>query len=407
MPSPIRVSFKNDEGLSLHGRLELPAMESPKAYVLFAHCFTCGKNLNAARSISRSLNKEGFAVLRFDFTGLGESEGEFAETNFSSNVADLLSAANYLALEYEAPKLLIGHSLGGAAVLRAAFELDSVQAITTIGSPSQPKHVKHLLGVQEERIKEHGQAKVQIGPQQFTIKQQFLEDISRVKVLEHLKDLRKAILIMHSPQDDIVGIENAAEIYNSAWHPKSFISLDGADHLLSKAEDAEYAAGVISSWASRYLNYKAAEHDEVSDGVRANLHESQGFTTEIQAGGYGFLADEPKDIGGAERGPSPYQLVSSGLAACTAMTLQMYAKRKKWPLEEVNVQVDYEKRHGDDCIDCDKTSAKLDHFSRKILIEGDLDQKQIDRLMEIANRCPVHKTLESTSRIETKKVSSL
>lgn len=397
-----KLKFRNRNGDTLVARLEFPEMHKPKAFVVFAHCFTCGKNLAVTRSISRSLNKEGFAVCRFDFTGLGESGGEFADSNFSSNVTDLLDTYDYIAQKYEAPKLLIGHSLGGAAVLKAAMELPEVQAIATIGAPSEPEHVEGILQSKLEEIENSGIAEVKIGPSTFKIKKQFLEDIRSENLLDKLKDLRKALLILHSPQDEIVSIDHAAKLYTHAWHPKSFVSLDGADHLLSRSNDAEYAANVISSWASRYLEYDKPEHIEAKSGVYASLAGKNGYTTEMHVGAHGFLADEPEDMGGKDLGPTPYELVSSGLAACTAMTLQMYARRKEWSLDNVHVEVKHSKTHAKDSQGCEDKKSKIDVFERIIRLEGELDEKQQSRLIEIANKCPVHKTLEGQIEIETR-----
>ena len=396
-----KINFQNKQGQTLSGRLELPADRHPHNYVLFAHCFTCNKNLLAIRNISRALTAAGFGVLRFDFTGLGESEGEFEDTNFSGNVEDLIAASDYLAENFDAPSLLVGHSLGGAAVIFAAARINSVKAVATIGAPSNPEHVQNLLKSELSEIKEKGIAEVNVGGRNFTIKKQFLEDLQSKSLPDIAKKMRKALLILHSPQDTTVSIKNAEEIYIAAHHPKSFVSLDGADHLLSKKEDSIYAGNVIAGWASRYMpitNVKkiASKHD-----VTASLDQEQIFTTEMKVGDHYLTADEPESYGGNNFGPSPYELVSAGLAACTAMTIQMYARRKKWDVKNVEVHISYDKQHAIDCENCEADTAKIDTFTREIKFTGDLDEKQINRILQIADKCPVHKTLHSETQIIT------
>lgn len=388
----IKIQFPNDDGEMLAARLELPVNQHPHSYALFAHCFTCSKNLSAVRHISTALHQSGVAVLRFDFTGLGESEGEFVDTNFSSNVEDLLAAAKYLADNYEAPSLLIGHSLGGAAVLCAATELPEVKAVATIGAPFAPEHVSHLLGDSIDEIEAHGVAEVNIGGRPFQVKKQFLEDIRSNKISEKIKNLKKALLIMHSPQDRTVNIDNAARLYTTAMHPKSFISLDGADHLLGDKMDAQYVGDTIASWVKRYLALPAQEKLRRDKTVAARLGD-KGFTTEIMVRHHSITADEPVSIGGNDFGPSPYELLTSGLGACTAMTLQMYARRKKWDLKEVKVHLAHFKDYASDMADTENSKSKIDHFDLKLELEGDLDEKQRARLLDIANKCPVHRTL--------------
>ncbi|HET7361045.1 MAG TPA: alpha/beta fold hydrolase, partial [Salinimicrobium sp.] len=316
-----KVTFSNDDGEELSGYLELPLNQEPHNYALFAHCFTCNKNFHAVKNISRTLAKNGFGVLRFDFTGLGESEGDFSDSNFSGNIQDLLSAAAFLKKEHKAPSLIIGHSLGGAAAIFAAAELPSIKAVTTIAAPSSPEHVIHLLKSDLEEIKEKGFATVDIGCREFTIKEQFLKDIKAKKLKDMVDDFQKAILIMHSPQDKIVGIENAEEIYLAARHPKSYVSLDGADHLLNDEKDSIYAGEVIAAWSSNYVEIPKRQIPESDEQVVANLG-NEGFTTQIKAGEHYFLADEPESEGGNDYGPTPYELISAALAACTSMTIQ-------------------------------------------------------------------------------------
>ena len=398
-----KVQFENANGYTLSARLEFPPDSHPYAFAIFAHVFTGNKNLSATRHISRALTQHGIGVLRFDFTGLGESEGDFADTNFTSNVDDLLAASKFLEENYEAPSILIGHSLGGAAVIFAASQLDSIQAVATIGAPSEPEHVMHLLHGKIEDIETTGLANVSIGGRSFTIKKQFLDDLRSKNMFKILKDLKKPILVLHSPQDSVVEIENAAKIYHAAFHPKSFVSLDGADHMLSKKGDAAYAGDLVASWMARYVIAPKIEKLKTDAQVAVRLGDV-GFTAEIQAGQHGMLADESEDLGGDDFGPSPYQYLSAALGACTVMTLQMYARRKKWDLKEVKVHIDHGKRYADDCKECvefDK-EIKIDHFEKVIELEGDLSEEQISRLLEIADRCPVHRTLHKEVKITTR-----
>lgn len=403
-----KVTFKNKSGHNLEGRLELPLDRHPHNFVIFAHCFTCNKNLLAVRNIGRALTSNGFGVLRFDFTGLGGSEGDFSETNFSGNVDDLVAAADYLEVEHRAPTLLVGHSLGGAAVIFAATKIASVNAIATIGAPSDPAHVQHLLKSSLEEIEAHGKAVVNLSGRDFTIKKQFLEDLRQKSLPETVKELRKPILLLHSPQDTIVGIKNAEAIYKAAQHPKSFVSLDGADHLLMDQKDSLYVGEVISGWAKRYLLFEEkSELPKTIHQVVASLDAQDGFTTQLKAGNHQMTADEPTAFGGNDFGPSPYEFVSSGLSACTVMTLQMYAKRKNWPLENVTVHTSYGKSHVLDCEQCETDDAKIDTFHRDIELFGDLDQKQRGRLLQIANKCPVHRTLHSNVQVITQLVDNV
>ncbi|WP_034921924.1 bifunctional alpha/beta hydrolase/OsmC family protein [Gillisia sp. CAL575] len=398
--STSKITFKNKEGLDLKGSLELPDNRTPHNFVLFAHCFTCNKNFLAVKNISRALTAKGFGVLRFDFTGLGESEGDFADSNFSGNVEDLVCASGYLETNYKAPSLLIGHSLGGAAVLFASTLLDSITAVATIGAPSHIGHVKNLLKNDVEDINKNGIAEVNIGGRNFNIKKQFLDDLENNDLPDIISNLNKSLLILHSPQDSIVGIKNAEEIYVAARHPKSFISLDGADHLLSNRVDSNYAGEVIGTWANRYIDIPIETELKTDLDVIAHLG-PEGFTTQIKAGRHNFIADEPEKVGGNDFGPNPYEYVSAGLAACTSMTLQMYAKRKGWVIDSVDTQVNYGKEHALDCEKCEEGGTKIDTFKRELIIKGDLDDKQRQRLLEIANKCPVHKTLHSETQIIT------
>ncbi len=402
---PQKINFQNKNGEELVGRIELPADQHPHNFAIFAHCFTCTKNLSAVKNISKALTQKGFGVLRFDFTGLGESDGDFADTNFSGNVQDLLAAADYLSSEYESPSLLVGHSLGGAAVIFAAAEIHSVKAVATIGAPSSPQHVTHLLQSSIEEIETSGKANVNLGGREFTIKKQFLDDLESKSLASVAKNLGKAILIMHSPQDRTVEVKNAEELYHAARHPKSFVTLDGADHLLAKAADSLYSGKVIAEWARRYIDLPDSNTLKSSHQVMASLDSDAGFTTEMKVGNHYMTADEPVDFGGNDFGPSPYELVSAGLSACTVMTLQMYARRKGWDLENVEVHTSYTKTHAVDCEACETDSAKIDTFYREIKFNGSFDEKQTKRLLEIAEKCPVHKTLHSETQVITKLIS--
>lgn len=390
-----RITIQNDSGDNLSARLEMPVSGRPATYALFAHCFTCSKDLIAVKHITQGLLSHNIAVLRFDFTGLGESEGDFSDTNFSSNIDDLLCVAQYMETHYQSPAILIGHSLGGAAVIKAAGKLPDVKAVATIGSPADPEHVVHLLSEKQEVIEQKGEANVLIAGRSFMIKKQFLDDLAD-KSLEHiLKNKNFAYLILHSPQDKVVAIENAAKLYQAARHSKSFISLDGADHLLSKKEDSWYAGSMIGAWCIRYLDMKSSELESEKQVIARTYLDS--FTTDVQSGTHSLIADEPENAGGENLGPSPYDFLAASLATCTSMTLQYYAKAKKIPLEEVRVHAQHHKKHADDC----KEDSKIDHIDRWIELDGDLDDEQKMKLLEIANKCPVHKTLLSDIRIKT------
>ena len=400
-----KITFTNSKGQLLSGRLELPADQYPHNFALFAHCFTCNKNLGAVRNISRSLTSKGFGVLRFDFTGLGESEGDFADTNFSGNVEDLVAAADFLAREYQAPSVLIGHSLGGAASIFAAATIDSIKAVATVGAPSDPTHVQHLLKSGIEEIEANGQALINLSGRDFTIKKQFLDDLKTKSLSAVAKNLNKALLVMHSPQDTTVGIKNAEEIYIAAKHPKSFISLEGADHLLMRKEDSTYVGNVIAGWSSKYVDIPETPQLKSKHQVVASLGNNEGYTTNMKVGNHYMIADEPESVGGHDFGPSPYEFVSAGLSACTAMTIKMYVARKGWDLQHVEVHTSYGKQHMEDCENCENSTAKIDTFQREIKLKGNLDEKQIKRILEIADKCPVHKTLHSQTQVVTKLIN--
>lgn len=391
-----RITFLGAHGVDLSARLSLPPDGEVRACALFAHCFTCSKDLRAVRLISEALVAEGIATLRFDFTGLGESAGEFADTTFSSNVGDLVAAADWLRAQDEAPSLLVGHSLGGAAVLAAAHRIDEVRGVATIGAPADPAHVAKLFGPQTDAIRERGEAEVVLAGRSFRIRRELLEDLATQCSAERIAALGRALLIFHSPEDATVGIDNARKIYEAARHPKSFVSLDGADHLLSRARDATYVARVLATWAERYVERPSMPDTEgtvIVDGRRE-------LRQQVMAGGHGFLADEPRRLGGTDMGPTPYDLLLAALGACTSMTLRVYADRKRWPLEAVRVTLSHTRHHAGDSAHADEP-RRLEVIRRAIALDGDLDEEQRRRLMEIADRCPVHRTLHGDLRVET------
>jgi uncharacterized OsmC-like protein/fermentation-respiration switch protein FrsA (DUF1100 family) len=379
---------KKIQAQDLAARLELPAGE-PRAFALFAHCFTCSKESKAATYISQALAGRGIAVLRFDFSSL----------EFASNIGDLVAAAGYLREHHAAPQILIGHSLGGAAVLAAAPQIPEARAVATIGAPFEAKHVRHLIVKGKEKIVADGQAQVDIGGRPFTLRREFFDDLERHDPAKHISALKKALLILHSPRDPIVGIDNAAKIFMAAKHPKSFVSLDDADHLLTRASDAAYAAEVLAAWSSRYLETTKIE---IVPGVRV-VEAGQGrFAQEIFAGRHRLRADEPEGVGGADTGPSPYDLLLAAVGACTAMTLRLYAEQKKLPLERVTVDLSHDKIHAADCSGCETKEGRVDRIERVVTLEGALDDSQRARLLEIANKCPVHRTLHSEVLIPTR-----
>jgi uncharacterized OsmC-like protein/alpha/beta superfamily hydrolase len=404
----IKAEFAGHSGAKLAARLDLPA-GTIRAWALFAHCFTCSKDTLAARRISGELASAGIAVMRFDFTGLGSSDGEFASTNFSSNLEDLRAAADWLAVHYSAPEILIGHSLGGAAVLAIAGDLKSVKAVATLGAPSEARHVIHNFGAHVDEINAQGEAEVNLGGRSFTIQRQFIDDLNATSLAERIGHMKKALLVLHAPRDAVVGIDNAAAIFTAAKHPKSFVSLDGADHLLTNPADANYVAGIIASWASRYLPAEAPrkEDEPVEDVVVGETGQVR-FQVHVQAGPHRFLADEPVDVGGADTGPSPYDLMSAALGACTAMTLRMYVRLKKLDLGLVTVTVRHNKVHAADCLECTEAErangGKIDRFERIISIDGGVPDGLADKIVEIAGKCPVHRTLEHGAKVVTKVV---
>ena len=402
---PRKFEFKNQNGENLAGTLEEPTVGPARGVALFAHCFSCGKNVLAASRVSRGLRDRGFAVLRFDFTGLGDSEGEFADTNFSTNVDDLRAAIDAMRQNDIAPNILIGHSLGGAAVLFLADEVEEVKLVATIGAPSEPKHVVHLFNETAiDEIEKSGQAEISLGGRPFTIKKQFLDDVTETSVLKKLQSSQKPLLICHSPVDRVVGIDQAQKIYRAANHPRSFVSLDGADHLLTDKNDADFVASVVASWAARYLGSaepegkKTESVDEHRAGVTVT-ERNKVFTQDITAGRHHLVGDEPTSVGGDDLGMTPYDLLLAALGTCTSMTLRMYAKRKGLEVDNIRVNLQHNRIHAEDCESCEDQSGKVDQIRRQIRIKGDLTDKQRQRMLEIADMCPVHRTLHNQKQI--------
>lgn len=394
----IKVQFESN-GQILAGMLETPEADV-RCYALFAHCFTCGKDIAAASRIARALTGKGIAVLRFDFTGLGNSDGDFANTHFSSNIQDLLAAVAFLRKEYKAPAILIGHSLGGAAVLAMAARVPEAQAVVTIGAPHHARHVVHNFAASLDEIRENGEAEVCLGGRKFLIKKQFLDDID-THIDHDIGKLKKALLVMHSPLDSTVPISEAEKIYRNAKHPKSFVSLDDADHLLTQKKDAEYVAETIAGWASRYIPEHENHQLDVKKGHVIVEEKNHVFCQHVSSDSHYWLADEPTSVGGGNKGPDPYEHLLAGLGACTSMTIRMYATRKKMPLEHVRVELSHSRNYHSDCEDCDAESQAIEVIKRNLTLKGDLTEEQRLRLLAIADKCPVHKTLHSHLRVDT------
>ena len=432
MPST-RVEVPGSQGAALAARLDTPEGGAPRAWAVFAHCFTCSKDSKAAAYIARALAGAGFGVLRFDFTGLGGSGGDFSNTHFSSNVDDLVAAADWLRANHGAPALLLGHSLGGAAVLAAAHRIADARAVATLGAPFDPEHVSRQFGDARLAIAEGGEARVTLAGRPFTIRRAFLEDLASQSQQDRIHALRRPLMVLHSPQDGTVGIDHARRIFEAALHPKSFVALDGADHLLDREDDARFAAQVIAAWAGRYLREAArsgvaepvpatsaalrsassgpagaswpAEALGPADGwLRVEETGEGAFTVRLDDGRHAWLADEPAEAGGGDRGPNPYELLVAALGACTAMTLRMYARQKGLPLEAVRVALRHDKIHAADCADCETREGRIDRIEREIELRGALDAAQRLRLMEIADRCPVHRTLHGEVDVQSREV---
>ncbi|MDZ7734745.1 MAG: bifunctional alpha/beta hydrolase/OsmC family protein [Gammaproteobacteria bacterium] len=398
-----KITFSGADGQTLSAQLDLPRTRV-QGFVLYAHCFTCSKNFKTTVALTRGLVRQGFGVLRFDFTGLGESEGDFADTNFSSNVEDLLAAADWLRQYHDAPVLLLGHSFGGTAMLAAAGRIPESRAVATIGAPADPGHIKHLLNGAIEDIQQDGGAEVTLAGRSFTIKKQFLDDIEDHRLHDAIRSMDKALLIMHAPTDNLVDIDNARLIYEAARHPKSFVALDGADHFLSDSRDADYAASILATWAGRYLG-RPDEAAALEEGQVEVAENNRGrFGNTVRTRNHELLADEPPDNGGEDSGPNPYDYLLAGLGACTSMTLRMYAERKQMNLGPVAVRLKHDRIHARDCVDCpdvSETDGRIDLIERQIILPAGLDEQQREKLLEIANKCPVHKTLTNAKQIRT------
>jgi uncharacterized OsmC-like protein/alpha-beta hydrolase superfamily lysophospholipase len=401
-------SFSNDRGEQLSGRVEHP--DGPTlATAVFAHCFTCSKDLRAARRVSRALADRGIAVLSYDFAGLGSSEGDFAATTFSSDIDDLVAAARHLTETMQPPSLLVGHSLGGAAVLMAAARLPGIEAVASIGAPADVSHVRHLFDDDVETIRAKGQAIVSLAGRPFPISAAFVDDLSEHHLTETVRSLDAALLFLHAPMDDTVGVDNARRLFEAARHPKSFISLADADHLLRDEADASYVAEVIASWAGRYLPAVGSSAARVRsprppgsyDDDTTSARTGSGLTTQVSTRGFHLMADEPSAFGGGEVGPTPYDYLAAALASCTSMTLRMYADRKGLPLEQVTTEVRYDRVHAEDCAACEHTEGRVERFTRTVALHGDLEPAARDRLLAIATRCPVHRTLDGQIEVHT------
>lgn len=399
-----KIVFKNRRGFQIHGRLHIPAGFT-RAYALYAHCFTCTKDIKAARNICQYLSERGIAALRIDFTGLGESEGDFNETTFTTNVEDLIDAAEFLKEHYHPPEILIGHSLGGTAALVAASKIPEIKAVSTINAPWNPGHVARHLQDSQEKIMLAGHADVSISGRKFTIEKRFFDDLLTYDMEAVFRNLKAALLVFHAPHDDTVNIKNASEIFALAKHPKSFISLDSADHLIMNRDDASYIAASIAAWASRYISFdlqeEAAPVDRKQQVVVTETDEGL-LTQRVYAGRHVLRADEPTSVsGGLDLGPNPYDYLMAALGSCTSMTIRMYAQYKKIPIERISVYLDHKQIHADDCKDSKGKTGKIDAIERIINIEGDLTKEQLDRVLQIADKCPVHKTLQGGVVVNT------
>ena len=400
----IELPIKNKNGESLAAQLITPMNGQINSIAIFAHCFTCSSSLAVVRNISSELTNRRISVLNFDFTGLGHSDGDFSETSFSNNVSDIVAVNEFLTENYIAPNILIGHSLGGAAVIIAANLLSNIQAVVSIAAPSYVKHVtKHFQGL-EDTITKKGEALLSIGGRPFKIKKQFIADLETHNLEDEVKLLRKPLLLLHSPQDLIVGIENAAALYHKAHHPKSFISLDGADHLITNKKDAFYVAEVISSWVKRYVEIKKEEiavKDTEGEQVLVYHETIVPFTNHIYTKTHHIYGDEPVEFGGDDLGLSPYELLNAAIGSCTVLTLKLYAQRKQWDLKEVFVYLSYSKKHAAELNLEIEEMGQLDHITKKIKLIGNLTEEQRNKLIEIASKCPVHKTVANKVYFDT------
>lgn len=392
-------TFQNEEGRPLSGLLESPE-GTPRGWAIFAHCFTCGKDSRAAVHISRALSRAGIGVLRFDFagTGIGSAHGE--AVSFASDVTDLKSAANAMTAAGMTPSLLIGHSLGGTAALVAAADLPDIVAVATIGAPAELQHILKVFNASDlDTVRRDGEASVEIAGRPFLIRRSFIDAVAEVDVEKAVAALRRPLLVLHSPIDQVVGIEHASRIFVAARHPKSFVSLDMADHLIADAANANFVSAMVATWANRYLSPLVADLPQVeaADGVEAIETLAGKFQLRVRSGKHTIFSDEPASVGGLGSGLSPYELVSAGLAACTVMTMRLYANRKGFPLERASTRVEHKKV---------ADMVPPDRFTRTIVLEGPLDEEQRARILEIADRCPVDLTLIRGSDVQTDLVGS-
>lgn len=387
-----RITLTGSTGDELVGMMDLPAGQV-RAYAMFAHCFTCSKDTIAAARISRTLADSGVAVLRLDFTGLGESGGDFADTSFSTNIEDLVLAADHLREHYAAPTLLVGHSFGGAAAVAAAEFVPEVRAVATVSAPSDVAEIARHLAPKAEQIAREGEAVVTLAGRPFPIRQQFIDDLTEHSIVDRVAGLGRALLLLHSPDDEQVGYDEARALYEAAAQPKSLLSLEGADHLLTAPGAAERAGALIGAWAQAYLP-EPTPSDLPEGAVLVRPNGRGKFGQDVVTATHRFLADEPLSVPGAvDSGPSPYDLLLAALGACTSMTMRMYADRKKWALDDVEVLLTQERMHARDCAECAQEDGQITRIERTIAISGDLDRDQRARLLEIADRCPVHRTL--------------
>ena len=396
-----RLKFKSKLDFDLSGILHEPDLQTIQAYAIFAHCFTCTKSLSAGKNIAEKLAENGIATLRFDFTGLGASKGQFEDSSFSTDVDDLISAADFLAENYEAPQVIVGHSLGGTAVLAAASSIESIKAVATVGSPSSPDHILHMLEEKLDEIAKKNEADVNLAGRNFTFKQAFVDDVRSYNL--DIENLGKALMVLHAPMDDTVSINEASKIFVTAKHPKSFLSLDGGDHLLTRDVDSLYVGSVIASWAMRFIVPMEPQiAAEEKDGISATGKTREGFYNIVSARTHRFIVDEPLSYGGTDLGPTPYEYLGAALGSCTSMTLNGYARRKEMNVTSVSVDVKHTRIHAEDCDTCEKSDGKIDQFTREITIVGSITDEQRSRMLEIADRCPVHKTLENEIKIVTR-----
>ena len=400
MATSLRFSFENASGLQLAAIVDLPILPI-KYFALYAHCFSCGKDILVAARIARSLAAKGIAVMRFDFTGIGSSEGSFEESNFTNNCLDIVAATEYMRQHYQAPRLLIGHSLGGTAMLNAAEHIPEAAAIVSIAAPASPDHVLSHFESEVDKLEKQEKVDIELANKTLTISRDFVADLKQHSLLEKISQLRKALLIFHSPIDNIVSINEASKIFVAAKHPKSFISLDKADHLITEKKDIEYIAEAINAWALRYIDADIAEVPKIDSGEVLVGEGNNNFLREVASDDHAWFSDEPIAVGGDNLGPDPYEQLLSSLGTCTSMTLRMYVNHKGWQVDDIQVELKHSRQHIQDCEQPDKKLCKIELIEKLITITGQLDEKQLKRLTEVADRCPVHKTLLGEIKIQS------